>query len=354
MVESLQFDPNKITTGSYVLKKDQIFDDNGNLLFCLHTSKGRHNIRTAIGNLQFSTDQPDRIELFKTLREKIGLLVLKEKGKFTLEVINNIYTIEDPWTDFLSVLNKEGNSVLHIEKMKGDRESHYQSIYKLYLKGNLSLVLSILIVLFFVYYQHYSGLMHPPEYSYSYSCRLTDSWYLNFYDLEGNLFAKTSRANSFWMIIGAILLFYGLFLIVTERYYGFLILIIGIIIIAIPTMQTHRKSSIILEETGKKIATIKTNAMFSKVSFTIPAIDWSGKIVFHNDSELPYARITTTDGDYLLKQMTIIEDLNGKQMMAIYTANFNNFRVVEDSDIKFYKSLVLTTIIIRKYFIPDD
>jgi len=196
--------------------------------------------------------------------------------------------------------------------------------------------------------------MHPPEFSYSYSCRLSDSWYVNFYDLEGKLFAKTSRANSIWMIIGSIILLYGLFLIITEKYYGFFILIIGIIIIAIPTIQTHRKSSIILVESGEKIATIKTNASFSKAIFTIPTINWSGKIVFHNDSELSYASITTTDGEYIVKNMTIIEDLNGKQMMAIYTANFNNFRVVEDRDIKFYKSLVLTTIIIRKYFTPDD
>lgn len=356
MAEAFRSKANEIFSGSYVLKRDKLYDEAGNLLYSLDTSKGRPNpdliIRTKLGKLILLADQPNTVELYKTQREKLGLLRLKEKDKFALEILHKNYSFTNPWAEFLSVENDEGRPVLNIEKIKGNKESQYYPFYQIHLKGDLSLVLAILVTLFFIYYQSFTVLMHPPEYSFR--GVFLDDRYLKFYDSEGKLFAKTSKITPIWAILGSLVLLYGLYLLLTQQLNGFYLIILGVIIIAIPQILEFHKSSILLEETGEKIATIKTNASYSKASFLVPTINWSGKIEFFADSELPDAHIKTSDGDYILKQATILEDLNEKRIMTIYNGKGKEFLIKEENDFKYYKSLVLSTIIIKKYFVSDE
>lgn len=329
----------------YELRKGNVYDSAGNKVCSkkfvfLHIVGGNIKLKTDLGYLQLQKIQPDRIELFDINDSKLGQLVVKDKDLFVLETLNDAYDLTPLGKVPIRITDKTGNVVLTIEENPSGETKRLGiriPSYKFLTTEKLKLETAILVTMFVAnYYSFMFGIKPASKYSFTVKGRTG----LKFYDSQGNLYARTTGVNKIWWIIGFLTA----------------VFIIGFFIIIYLSLKFQSQDSIILERTGEKIGTYKGNFNLTKANFTVPSHNWNGSISFKSlyfmrNLSASNDTIETTDGNYNLKLLTIVENENKNRMMTVY-GWVNDFVIVKNDQFDDYKSLVLATLIIRRYLVP--
>ena len=336
----------QIEPGWYELTKDSVYDETGNKICSrkfgiTRIIVGSVNFKTTLGSLKLDKNQPDIIDIYDSNNTKLGKLLLKEKDSYVLDIPSGSFSM-DPIGNFpFNVVDNTGESIISIrENPEGytTRLGVPRPSYLFYSTGKVQLDVAILIVYFVTNFYSFIFAVKPTS---NYTFTVKGTLGFKFYNSHGELYAKTSGISKWWWIIG-ILTFW---------------IFIGVFIILYASTRTRNKGIIVLEQTGEKIASFKSNFSFSQVEFQVPSRNWYGSIHFNTkflsrNLNIPEAIITTSDGDYSLKLYTIVEDSNKKKILTVYGIA-NNFVIVSDERFDDYKSLVLATIIIRRYLLPQ-
>ena len=336
----------KSKLNTFIIKKGSVYDENENKICSVKrgfslSGRGNKKLTTSIGKLDLHKEQPDIIELHDLDENKIGQLVMKEKDLFTFETQGKSYKMDRIGNLPFNVYDSDSEVVLTIvdnpEGFSRKLGIPYPS-YKIHSLGKLDPTLIMLLGIFINdFYVFLYSLKPTSVYSYTVKRQMG----LKFYDIQGNLFARTAGFSKILWIIGFVTMF----------------IFIGFFILLYLAIKTN-KSGKLISFNGSLIGTYNSKVGSKTVEFNIPSQSWSGslsfdKYLFGSNLSRATGTVATSDGNYIFKMLTIIQDENQNNLCTIYGYS-NNFVFIIGDKFDSQKGCLLSAILINKFLIPKN
>ena len=331
---------------TFIIKKGSIYDESENKICSVKrgfsfTGGGNKKLTTSIGKLYLHKEQSDTIDLLDLNEKKIGQLVMKEKDLFTFQMQGRTYRMDKIGNLPFNIYDSDGGVVLTIlDNPEGfsRRLGIPFSSYKVHSLGKLDPTPIMLLALFVSYFYVFSYSLKPTSvYSFTVKRRMG----LKFYDIHGNLFARTAGFSKIWWVIGFVTL----------------IIVIGFFIIIYLAFMSN-KSGKLIAYNGSIIGDYNSKIGSRTVEFSVPSQSWSGTLLFDinlfgTNLSRKTGSVTTSDGNYIFKMLTVVQDENQNNLCTVYGFS-NNFVITVGDKSTPQKACLLSAILINKFLIPKN